>query len=264
MIERLSHEPASVPAEDDGHSDRLQALELLRAQLSRTISEGLGQGSVAAGQGGEIDNAEIAAFLDGSLSRADWDAVATRLANDPAARADLAAAVELLDEIEARPATVPAGLMVQAAGILAASEQNRPQVSAVAVAPVAWYRRSVAWSGLALATLAVIAIPTVVKMVGDGTTIAVKPDDAGDAMSRGIVATPSSPPKKKDAQSCIDANEQAKKSTPDNMGSDRRTAATAEGTERPRGAAPAKDNDPCGPKPAGVGKQERPASAGSN
>ena len=71
MIERLSHEPASALAEDDGRPDRLQTLEVLRAQLSRTISEGLGQGSVA-GQWGEIDNAQIAAFLDGSLPRAEW------------------------------------------------------------------------------------------------------------------------------------------------------------------------------------------------
>ncbi len=48
MIERLSQEPASVLAEDDERSDRLQTYELLRAQLSRTISEGLGQGSLAA------------------------------------------------------------------------------------------------------------------------------------------------------------------------------------------------------------------------
>jgi len=261
MIERLSHEPAPEPAEDDGRSDRQQTLELLRAQLSRTISEGLGQGSVA-GQWGEIDNAQIAAFLDGSLSRAEWDAVATRLANDPVARAELAAAVALLDEIQAQPATVPAGLMERAAGVLAASEQNRPRVSAVAVTPVAWYRRSMAWSGFALAVLAVIAVPTVLKMAGDGVTIAVKPDDT---ISRTIVVTPSSPAKKKDAQSCMDANEQARKSTPDNIGNDRRTEtrATGQGAERP-GEAPTENNDPCGPKPAGAGKHERPASAGSN
>ena len=249
MIERLSHEPAPAPAEDDGRSDRLQALELLRAQLSRTISEGLGQGSVA-GQWGEIDNAQIAAFLDGSLSRAEWDAVATRLANDPVARAELAAAVALLDEIQAQPATVPAGLMERAAGVLAASEQNRPRVSAVAVTPVAWYRRSMAWSGFALAVLAVIAVPTVLKMAGDGVTIAVKPDDT---ISRTIVVTPSSPTKKKDAQSCIDANEQAGK-----------PRATGEVAERP-GDTRTENNDPCGPKkPAAAGKPERPASAGSN
>jgi hypothetical protein len=249
MIERLSHEPASAPAEDDGRSDRLQTLELLRAQLSRTISEGLEPSSIA-GQWGEIDNAQIAAFLDGSLSRAEWDAVATRLANDPVARAELAAAVALLDEIEAQPATAPAGLMERAAGVLAASEQNRSRVSAVAVTPVAWYRRSMAWSGFALAVLAVIAVPTVLKMAGDGATIAVKPDDT---ISRTIVVTPSSPTKQKDAQSCIDANEQAGK-----------PRATGEVAERP-GDARTENNDPCGPKkPAAAGKNERPASAGSN
>ena len=249
MIERLSHEPASALAEDDGRSDRLQTLEVLRAQLSRTISEGLGQGSVA-GQWGEIDNAEIAAFLDGSLSRAEWDAVATRLANDPAARAELAAAAALLDEIQAQPATVPAGLMERAAGVLAASEQNHQRVSAAAVTPVAWYRRSMAWSGFALAVLAVIAVPTVLKMAGDGVTIAVKPDDT---ISRTIVVTPSSPTKKKDAQSCIDANEQAGK-----------PRATGEVAERP-GDTRTENNDPCGPKkPAAAGTLERPASARSN
>src|SRR4051794_6216053 len=223
MIERLSQEPASVLAEDDDRSDRLRTYELLRAQLSRTISEGLGQGSLAAGQLGEIDNAQIAAFIDGSLSQAERDAVVARLANDPVARAELSSAAALLDEIKARPATAPAGLVVRAADVLAPSEQSRAQVSAMAAGPVAWHRRSMAWSGFALAVLAVIAIPTVVKMVGDRAAISVKQDDAGDAMGRGIVATPSSPTKKKDARSCIDANEQARKSTPDNTGSDRGT-----------------------------------------
>jgi len=251
MIERLSHEPAPAPAEDDGRSDRLQALELLRAQLSRTISEGLGQSSVA-GQWGEIDNAEIAAFLDDSLSRAEREAVATRLASDPVARAELAAAAAMLDEIQAQPATAPADLMGRAADVLAAPEQNHPRASAVAVTPVARYRRSIAWSGFAVAVLAVIAVPTVLKMVGDGATTAVKQDDPGDTISRTIVVTPSSPTRKKDTRSCVDANEQARKSTPDNMGA-----------ERP-GEALSKNNEPCAPKPSGAGKHERPASAGSN
>jgi hypothetical protein len=262
MIERLSHEPASAPAEDDGRSDRLQSLEVLRAQLSRTISEGLEQGSVAR-QWGEIDNAQIAAFLDGSLSRVEWDAVATRLANDPVARAELSAAVALLDEIQAQPATAPAGLMGRAAGVLAASEQNHPRVSAVAVSPVARYRRSIAWSGFALAVLAVIAVPAVLEVAGDGAAIAVKQNDAGDTISRTIAVTPSSPTKTKDAQSCMDANEQASKSTSDNTGNDRRTQATAEGAERPGEARP-ENNDPCGPKPADGRKRERPASGRSN
>jgi hypothetical protein len=251
MIERLRHEPASALAEDDGRSDRLQALEMLRAQLSRSISEGLGQGSVA-GQWGEIDNVQIAAFLDGSLSRAEWDAVATRLADDPVARAELAAAVALLDEIQAQPATAPASLIERAAGVLAASEPNHPRVSATAVTPVAQYRRSMAWSGVALAVLAVIAVPTVLKMAGEGAAIAVKPGDAGDTLSRTIVVTPSGPARKKDDPSCLDANEQARKPTPGSIGA-----------ERP-GEAPGKYNDPCAPKPAGAGQPARPASAGSN
>ena len=251
MIERLSHEPASVPAEDDGRSDRLQMLELFRMQLSQTISEGLERGA-AAGQLGEIDNAEIAAFLDGSLSRAEWDAIATRLVSDPAARAELAAASALLDEIQAQPTTAPAGLMGQAAGVLAGPEQDRPPVSAVAVTPVAWYRRSMAWPGFALAVLAVVAVPAVVKMSGDRTP-AVEQRGAGDTFSRGIVATPSHPSRKEDAQSCPDANEQARKSAPDNTGRPGRP-----------GEASTDNNDPCKPRPSGAGKQDRPASAGSN
>ena len=251
MIERLSHEPASVPAEDDGRSDRLQALELLRAQLSRTISEGLEQDTVA-GQWGEVDNAQIAAFLDGSLSRADWDAVAARLVNDPVARAELAAAAALLDEIEAQPKAAPADLMGRAAGILGTSEQARPGVSAAAVTSVAWYRRSMAWPGFALVALAIIAVPAVLRMAGDGTTTAVKPGDPGDTFSRGIVAAPPNSAKKKDAQSCVDAKGQAGKPAADNAGNDRRAA------------EPAEHNDPCAPKPAAAGKNERAAPAGSN
>ena len=165
MIERLSHEPASVPDEDDGRSARLQKLEQLRAQLSQAISEGLEPGSVA-GQCGEIDNAEIAAFLDGSLSRAEWDAVAARLVNDPAARAELSAAVALLDEIQAQPATVPAGLMGRAAGVLAGPDQDRPAVSPITIAPIAWYRRPIAWPGLSPRCPGVTAVPAVWKVVG--------------------------------------------------------------------------------------------------
>jgi hypothetical protein len=263
MIERISHEPAPALAEDDVRSGRLQTRELFRAQLSRTISEGLGQGAVA-GQWGEIDNAQIAAFLDGSLSRAEWDAVATRLVSDPAARAELAAATALLDEIQTQPATAPAGLMARATGVLAGPEPDRPRVSAVTVTPVAWYRRSIAWSGFALAVLAIVAVPAVLKMAGDGT-IAVKPGEPGDTFSRGIVATPSSPARKKDAQSCVDANEQARKSTPDNTANDRGTATRtpAEGAGGP-GEAATENNDRCAQKPPVTGKHGRLAPSGSN
>jgi hypothetical protein len=244
MIERLSHESASVPDEDDGRSARLQKLEQLRAQLSQAISEGLEPGS-AAGQCGEIDNAEIAAFLDGSLSREEWDAVAARLVNDPAARAELAAAVTLLDEIQAQPATVPAGLMGRAASVLAGPDQDRPAVSPVTIAPAAWYRRPIAWPGLALAVLAVTAVPAVWKVVGSGTT-AVEQVGSGDTFGRGIVAAPPGAIKKRDDQPCVDAND-----TP------------VSGAER-RDEPSTENNDRCGPKPPGAGKQERSAPARSN
>jgi hypothetical protein len=243
MIERLSDEPASLPDEDDGRAARLEMRELLRVQLSQAVSEGLERGS-GAGQRGEIDNAEIAAFLDGSLPRAEWDAVAARLVNDPATRAELAAAAALLDDVEAQPATVPADLMGRAAGLLAGSEQDRPAVSAVTIAPTAWYRRPIAWPGLALAVLVVTAVPAVWKAI-DGTT-AVEQGGSSDRFGRGIVATPSSPVRKKDPQSCADAS-----NTP------------AQGAER-RGEASAENKDRCAPKPPTAAKQERAAPARSN
>lgn len=235
MIERISREGAPALAEDDGRSERLRTLELLRLQVSRTISEGLERGA-SEGQSGEIDNVQIAAFLDGSLSRAEWDAMAARLVSDPAARAELAAATALLDEIQAQPTTVPAGLMERAASVLAGPEQDRPAVSLVPVTPVAWYRRSIAWPGFALAVLAVVAVPAVLKMVGDRPT-AVEQGGARDTFSRGIVTTPSNPSQKNDARSCTDANEQARKAAPDDKGR----------AGRP-GEASADNDDPCRPK----------------
>jgi len=242
MIERLSHESASVPDEDDGRAARLQMLELVRVQLSQAVSEGLEPGS-AAGQSGEIDNAQIAAFLSGSLPREEWDAVAARLVNDPAARAELAAAVALLDEVEAQPATVPVGLIGRAAGVLAGPDQDRPAVSPVA--PTAWYRRPIAWPGLALAVLVVTAVPAVWQVVGDRTA-AVGQGGSGDTFGRGIVAAPPGAIRKKDAQPCVDANDRP-----------------AQGAERRREASTEND-DRCAPKPPAASKQERSAPARSN
>ena len=242
MIERHSHEPASLPDDDDGRSARLR--ELLRVRLSQAVSEGLERGSVAA-QRGEIDNAEIAALLDGSLPRAEWEAVVARLVNDPAARAEMVAAAALLDEIEAQPATVPADLMSRATGVLAGPEQDRPPVSAVTIAPAAWYRRPLAWPAFALAVLVVIAVPAVWNVVGDKTT-AVEQGGSSDTFGRGIVAAPSGPAGKKDAQPCVDVNN-----------------TVVQGAER-RGDASTENNTRCAPKPPEAAKQERAAPARSN
>ncbi|WKA31150.1 anti-sigma factor [Bradyrhizobium roseum] len=244
MIERLSQESASVPDEDDGRSARRQMLELLRAHLSQAVSEGLEPSSVSA-QWSEIDNAQIAAFLDGSLPRAEWDAVVARLVNDPASRAELSAAVALLDDIQAQPATVPAGLMGRAASMLAEPAQDRPSVSAATIAPASWYRRTLVWPGFALAILVVTAVPTVWNVVG-GRTTAVEQGGSGDTFGRGIAVAPPSPTRKKDAQSCVDAND-----TP-TPGAERRSETSAENDDR------------CRPKPPGAGQPERAAPARSN
>jgi hypothetical protein len=232
MIERHSHEPASLPDDDDGRAARLEKRDLLRAYLSQAVSEGLERGSAATRQG-EIDNAELAALLDGSLPRAEWDAVVERMVNDPAARAELTAAAALLDEIQAQPATVPADLMARAAGVLARPEQDRPPVSAVTIASAPWYRRPLAWPAFALALVAVIAVPAVWTVVGDRTT-AVEQGGSSDTFGRGIVAAPSV---KKDAEPCVDRN-----------------GTTVQGTER-KGDASAENKDRCAPKPPAAAKQ---------
>jgi anti-sigma factor RsiW len=234
MIERLSHEPASVPDEDDGRAARQQMLELLRVRLSHAVSEGLEPASVA-GQTAEIDSADIAAFLDGSLSPTERDTLIARLVNDPSARAELAAAAALLDEIKAEPVPVPPDLMGRAAGILAAREQERPPVSAATIAAAAWYRRSIVWPGLAFAVVAIAAVPAVWKAVGVGTT-AVEQSGSGDTFGRGIVAVPSV--SKKDAASCDAAG-----------------STTKQDAER-RGEA-ADKNDRCAPKPPAAARHDR-------
>src|SRR5262245_15226877 len=117
MTERLSHELVSLLAEGEGCSDRVGARDLLRARLARSIAEALAQGS-RPGDGSDAsmnDRARIAAYLDGALSRAEREAIAARLADDPVLRSDVASALLLLDGIEARPEAVPAGLVARAA-----------------------------------------------------------------------------------------------------------------------------------------------------
>jgi hypothetical protein len=260
MTERLSHELASLLAEDDGRSDRPPARALLRARLARNLSEGLGQGSRAAGARGEVDSAEIAAFLDGSMSQRERDTVAARLADNPVARSEMAAAAAMLDEVDARPAAIPAGLVTLAADLLAVAAPGSSRLHSTLGAPIVWTRRTMVWSGVAAAVLAVVAIPAVMTMVWDGAT------KDGGPTERGIVATPSGQAKQKDPRSCDDANEAAKtpKQAPDDAVTDRDAGkkATAKANQPP-GATPPDDDDPCRPKPADGSKRE-PSSARPN
>src|SRR5262245_66415096 len=102
MTERLSHELASLLAEDDGRSDRLEARGLLRARLARNVSEGLGQvpREHDLDEAGTIDHARAAAYLDCALSRADRDDIAVKPTRDPVARSHLPSAARLMRSLE--------------------------------------------------------------------------------------------------------------------------------------------------------------------
>jgi len=237
MTERLSHELASLLAEDAGRSDRVGARGLLRARLARNISEGLGQvpREHGVGEAGSIDPARVAAYLDCSVSRAERDAVAVKLAHDPVARSDVASAVRLLDALEAPAEAIPAGLVARAVGILAKTRPIGPQAPAAGHAPIAiWWRHPAAWSAVAAVLLVAVLTPAVVSMVRERNQASTLPDAEGVPPSRGVVPSPAG--KGKDTRSCDDSREPAKDLHPE------------------RSAQPPSadlDDDPCRPKPAG-------------
>jgi hypothetical protein len=243
MTERLSHELASLLAEDDGCLDRGEARGLLRARLARSISEGLGQvpREHDLGEAGTIDRAHVAAYLDCSATRAERDAIAVRLTHDPVVRSEMAAAVWLLSGVEARPETIPAGLVARAVGILAAA---RPVGAPVpARVPIAiWSRPAATWSALAAVLLVAVFTPAVVSMIRDGNEPSTVPDAKGVPVNRGVVPAG----KSKDARSCDDLGDPAKDQHP------RSGKGAAKAPDRsPQSPSAASDDDPCRPKPAG-------------
>jgi hypothetical protein len=245
MTERLSHELASLLAEDDGCLDRGEARGLLRARLARSISEGLGQvpREHDLAEAGTIDRAHVAAYLDCSASPAERDAIAVRLTHDPVVRSEMAAAVWLLSGIEARPETIPAGLVARAVGILAAT---RPVGAPVpARVPIAiWSRPAATWSALAAVLLVAVFTPAVVSMIRDGNEASTLPDAKGVPVNRGVVPSPDG--KGKNARSCDDLGEPAKSQHP------RSGEGAAKAPDRsPQSPSAALDDDPCRPKPAG-------------
>lgn len=100
-IERLLDEPP----EAGQPSDRL------RSRLAATLSEGLGDASLAST---DTDPAAIAAFIDGQLTGAARDKLAGPLALDPGLRADMESAADLVSSIADSPAKVPKHLLARA------------------------------------------------------------------------------------------------------------------------------------------------------
>jgi hypothetical protein len=242
MTERLSHELASLLAEDDGRSDRIEARGLLRARLARTIAEGLGQTPLKNGVGevGTIDYGRIAAYLDCSLSRAERDAIAVKLIDDPVLRSEVAAAVLLLDGLEAHPKAIPAELVARAVGVLATVRPTGPQAPVAGRTPVAiWWRRPAAWSAVTAVLLVAVLTPAVVSMVRERNPASPVPDAKGVRHERGLVLPPAG--KGKDIQSCDD---------PSGLAKDLHPKAPDRSAQPPSGTP---DDDPCRPKPADEG-----------
>ena len=240
MTERLSHELASLLAEDDGCLDRGEARGVLRARLARNISDGLAQGpgKHPGGEAGTIEPALIAAYLDCSVSRAERQAVVAKLAADPVLRSEVASAVLLLEGADARPAAVSVELVARAVAILAAAQPVGPRASAVWRAPIAiWSRRPAAWSGLAAVLVAAALTPAIVSMVRERTEAPGLRDVKGGT-DRGVTPLPAGKGKERDSRSCdpsVERSVDGAVKTPDRP-------------DDPSSAAP--DDDPCRPKPA--------------
>jgi hypothetical protein len=253
MTERLSHELASLLAEDDGSLDRVEARDLLRARLARNISEGLAKGSPEHGGREAVEYARVAAYLDCAVSPAERDAIAAKLADDPGFRSEVASAVLLLDGLEAQPAAVPAELVARAVGILTAARPVGPRASVAWFAPIAiWSRRPAAWSGLAAVLLVAALTPAVVSMIRERHEASTLPDVKGVPASRGVVPSPAGKGKDKDTPSCDDSSGPAKDLHPRSgeagTSVDRAAKAPDRSAQPPSAAS---DDDPCRPKPAG-------------
>jgi hypothetical protein len=124
-VERLLDEPAEPPVAGKP-SDRL------RARLAATLSEGLGDASVAPSDPAAGNPASVAAFIDGRLTGSAREKFASALAQDPSLRADMEAAADLVTEIADSPAQVPKHLLARA------STQFAPEPPRPAAARSRW------------------------------------------------------------------------------------------------------------------------------
>jgi len=105
----------------DAPDDPLRRAELI-ARLSAALAEGQDLPSP--------DIEQLAAYLDGTLSEDERDAMYQRLSMSAEARADLQSAAELLEAIESAPERPSPALMAQAQAMLTASAvQPKPRPS---------------------------------------------------------------------------------------------------------------------------------------
>ena len=253
MTERLSDAMAQMLDEGEPRSDAAALRALLHARLAGSLSEGLTHDSGRNGRASGDDSALIAAFLDGAATPAEREAIAAKLAADPAARADLVSAMALLDDIAAQPEALPAGLAARAEAIFA------PDPAPVMQAGGGWLQSLVSASpwrspgprfALAAVLAVAIATPAVLQMVWHG-------DGAGEGQDSGPVGRGLAPAETmrkapaaaaKEAQGCEPSETPAVAAA---SPADRKTPPPPAAKPTVNGAAvpsPTAQNDPCGRK----------------
>jgi hypothetical protein len=248
MIERLSQELQSLLGDDKEGPDRDETLRLLRARLALCVTEGLVQASGVDGRAEPLAPAQIAAFLDGTLPPDEWQAVADRLADDQALRADLESAAMLLDQLDTPPPAMPAGLLARAADVLATSHQvQNSRLTSVRWLAAMWWRRPAAWSGLAALVLVAVLAPAVVAtLVREPHEAPTEPKAASPVRS---LATPSEKKTVPEPRSCDDRGQTRTTGA-------RKPEAPAASAHHPAESSPAtRNDDPCPPAQSGSGAE---------
>jgi hypothetical protein len=147
-VERLLDEPSEPPVAA-APPDRL------RARLAATLSEGLGEAQAGTSDPAAGNAALVAAFVDGRLSGAAREKFAGVLARDPALRADVEAASDLVHSIADSPARVPKHLLARA------NAQFAPEPPRLAEARSRWsfsFADLLPRQRMALAMVAVLAV----------------------------------------------------------------------------------------------------------
>jgi hypothetical protein len=157
-IERLLDEPGGLPATDP-------ASDLLRSRLIATLSEGLGNASVASSQFSARDLASMAAFIDGQLTGAERDKFAADLSQQQSLRADLESTAALVYATADSPLEVPKHLLARAGAQFAPAPPPEPEsrwrLDLSAFLP----RRRIAWAMVAALAL-IVATPAGLMLSG--------------------------------------------------------------------------------------------------
>jgi hypothetical protein len=183
-IERLLDEPGGLPATD-------RASDLLRSRLTATLSEGLGDASVAPSQFSTRDLASMAAFIDGQLTGAARDKFAADLSQQQSLRADLESTAALVYATSDSPLEVPKHLLARAGAQFAPAPppalESRWRLDLSMLLP----RRRIAWAMVAALAL-IVATPAGLMLSGryggpqggGEPELSAVPEPAGDASQR--------------------------------------------------------------------------------